>query len=73
MGQDAKALERAAHALQGSVGSFAAHAAQRAARELERIGHDGDLTHAEEAGRSLERQIERLCPVLEAMEKQEVR
>jgi CheY-like chemotaxis protein len=59
-------LVRAAHALKGSVGNFAAKDAVEAARRLEMMGHNGELTDsdgrtlAEEAFLSLEAEIARL-------------
>jgi two-component system, sensor histidine kinase and response regulator len=44
--QDAEALRQAAHALKGSVANFAAASAVDAARRLERMGKDGDLSGA---------------------------
>jgi signal transduction histidine kinase/DNA-binding response OmpR family regulator len=61
---DAKALERAAHALKSSVGNFAAHAAFQAAARLEMLGRQGDLAEAQEAYAALEQEIERLRPAL---------
>ncbi len=57
---DAKALERAAHTLKGSVGNFAARAAVEASLRLEMIGRHGDLTQAKKALVILEEEIERL-------------
>jgi CheY-like chemotaxis protein len=62
--QDAKALERAAHRLKGSVGNFAALKAFEAARQLERMGRYGDLTHATAALATLEKELSRLQPIL---------
>ncbi len=66
---DAKALEYAAHALKGSVGNFAAHAAFEAAARLEMSGRQGDLAEAQEAYAALQQEIERLKPVLEGFAK----
>jgi len=63
----ASALERAAHAMKGSVGTFSARAAMEAARELEERGRSGDLAGAEAALVKLEEEIERLMPALRAM------
>ena len=65
--QDAKALERAAHALKSSAGNFSAHPAYEAALKLERIGHGGDMASAEEACGLLERELTRLWPVIKGM------
>jgi signal transduction histidine kinase/DNA-binding response OmpR family regulator len=46
---DPSALERAAHALKGSVGNFESRAATEAAQQLELMGHTGDLTDAPDA------------------------
>jgi HPt (histidine-containing phosphotransfer) domain-containing protein len=43
---DAAALRRAAHALKGSVANFAVPAPVEAARKLEKMGMDGDLSGA---------------------------
>ncbi len=51
------------------MGIFAAASAVEAAFRLEEIGRDGDTTHAEEAYTALEREIQRLEPVLVALEK----
>lgn len=45
--QDAPGVERAAHALKGSVGNFGAEQAHRAALELEMSGRSGDLVKAQ--------------------------
>ena len=62
--QDAQTLERAAHALKGSVGNFAAQAAFEAALQLERIGRSEELAGAALALENLEREIARLTPAL---------
>jgi CheY-like chemotaxis protein/HPt (histidine-containing phosphotransfer) domain-containing protein len=51
---DATALRHAAHALKGSVANFGAPRPFEAARALERMGLDGDLSHAMKAFRELE-------------------
>jgi PAS domain S-box-containing protein len=51
--KDTEALRQAAHALKGSVANFAATPAVDAARRLERMGKDGDLSGAEAAFREL--------------------
>ena len=58
--QDAKGLERAAHALKGSVANFGARGAFESARALEMMGREGNLAGAPETFDALERQIERL-------------
>jgi HPt (histidine-containing phosphotransfer) domain-containing protein len=50
-------IQRAAHALKGSVGTFQASAAQDAASQLEMSAKDGDLAGAREAFESLLMQI----------------
>jgi len=57
---DAKAIERAAHKLKGSVGNFSAHPAFGAALKLEILGRDGRLSEAERVYAELEKEIERL-------------
>ncbi len=57
---EAKAVERAAHALKGAVGSFAAQRAFEAAFRLEVIGRSGDLRLAAEALDHLETALEDL-------------
>ncbi len=62
---DARALERAAHTLKGTVSNFAAPAATAAALRLEQMGREGNLAQAGEACAALEAEIERLRPLLE--------
>lgn len=54
---DAEALGRAAHALKGSVGNFAAKNAFAAAQRLEIMSRDGDLDTAGEACLTLESEL----------------
>lgn len=61
---DAKEIERAAHSLKGSVGSFAAKAALNSALRLEQIGKSGDLTEALGAYTTLDAEIDELKTVL---------
>jgi HPt (histidine-containing phosphotransfer) domain-containing protein len=61
---DAGALERAAHAIRGSVGNFGAPAAVEAARHLEAMARDHDLSQAPAAGANLEAEIASLVRVL---------
>ncbi len=63
-GGDARALQRAAHSLRGSVGNFGAAAAVEAAGRLETMGQRGDLAGAEEAWAALEEAVARLRPAL---------
>lgn len=62
--RDARALERAAHTLKGSVGNFGADAAFQAAFQLEKMGRSGNLTGVDEAYHALETEMERLRPAL---------
>jgi len=55
---DAIMVQRAAHALKGSVGTFQASAAQDATSELEMLAKDGDLVGARRAFERLSTQIE---------------
>jgi PAS domain S-box-containing protein len=64
---DALALERAAHALKGSVGNFAAEEAYQAALDVEYHARQGLLTGAAEACERLERAMVRLRPCIEAL------
>jgi CheY-like chemotaxis protein len=61
---DGVALQRAAHAIKGAIGNFAAEAAFEAALKLEMIGRNGGLDQAEEAYKSLEEEIEHLAEAL---------
>ncbi len=62
--REAGALERAAHTLKSAVGNFGARAAFHAAWSLEKMGRQGDLSHAPDAYQILAREIERLKPAL---------
>jgi HPt (histidine-containing phosphotransfer) domain-containing protein len=64
--QDATALRHAAHTLKGSVGNFAARLTFEAAFVLEKMGRMGDLSDASAALITLEQELARLTPVLEA-------
>jgi signal transduction histidine kinase/DNA-binding response OmpR family regulator len=64
---DALSLAKLAHALKGSVGNFSAEAAVSAARRLESMARDGDLSQAQEAYKDLEDRIERLKPELASL------
>ena len=55
---DATMVQRAAHALKGSVGTFQASAAQEAANQLEIFAKDGDLTGGRKAFATLSTQID---------------
>jgi len=61
---DAAALYRQAHTFKGMVGHFGAAEALEAARRLESLGRDGDLSGAGEVFATLERAVERLRPAL---------
>jgi len=51
---DARALERTAHGLKGSVANFGARPAVEAALRVEHLGRDQKMTEVEHALRSLE-------------------
>jgi len=51
-------VQRAAHALKGSVGTFQASAAQDAANQLELSAKDGDVVGARKAFERLSTQID---------------
>jgi CheY-like chemotaxis protein len=55
---DGKALAASAHALKGSIGLFVQQDAYQTARGLERAAAGGDLTGAQEACATLEREME---------------
>jgi len=55
---DAIMVQRAAHALKGSVGTFQASAAQDAANQLEMSAKDADLVGARKAFERLSTQID---------------
>jgi HPt (histidine-containing phosphotransfer) domain-containing protein len=61
---DGEALVYFAHALKGSVSNFVAMDAQSAARKLEQIGREGDLSDAPKALSELELALSRLTPAL---------
>jgi PAS domain S-box-containing protein len=54
---DAKALQRAAHTLKGSVGNFTAKKAFESCQRLETMGRNGDLDAAGEVCATLEREL----------------
>jgi two-component system, sensor histidine kinase and response regulator len=64
---DAAVVERVAHSLKGSVGNFAAPAAFEAAEQLETMGRTADLAGAPAVCGTLEAEIERLKPALNAV------
>ena len=57
---DGPGLQRAAHALKGSIANFAARGAFEAALRLETMGRHDELTGAKEACLSLEGEVARL-------------
>ncbi|HQU46468.1 MAG TPA: response regulator, partial [Pirellulales bacterium] len=63
---DAAALKLAAHTLKGSLGNFAAAQAVAAAKRLELMGKQSDLSEAPQALAALERELDRFMPELEA-------
>jgi HPt (histidine-containing phosphotransfer) domain-containing protein len=65
--QDAKALERSAHGLKGSVANFGAPTAVESARNLEYMGRDSKLDHAPLELRNLEQTLAALKLELEAL------
>jgi PAS domain S-box-containing protein len=69
---DARGLERAAHALKGSAGNFAARATMEAAWQLELMGCTGDLTRANQACVTLEAEMQRLQGALENLRRKVV-
>ncbi len=70
---NARAVERAAHKLKGSVGNFAAPPAFEAALKLEVMGRTGSLSEAEPAYGALEKEIKRLKSALANLSELEVR
>ena len=62
--RDGEALRRAAHALKGAAANFDADHVVDAARRLEEIGRDGDLTGHEAVWRTLTVEIDRLLSTL---------
>lgn len=65
--RDATGIERKAHSLKGSVSTFGAGAAFQAALELERLGHNRDLTQVDTNLHRFETSFELLCAELEAL------
>ena len=71
--RDGKVLERAAHALKGSVGYFAAQAAYEAALKLEMMNHKGDLRGVDTACAALEEEVNQVRRALSDLRKEVVR
>jgi signal transduction histidine kinase/DNA-binding response OmpR family regulator len=67
--RDAEALQRAAHALRGSVGNFGANTAFAASQRLEDIGRTRDLDVADEACVALESELSLLSGELRKLVK----
>lgn len=65
--RDAKALERSAHSLKGSVGNFGAALAHHAALTLEMAARKGELESVDAALAHLEDALGALQPRLEAL------
>ncbi len=65
---DAKSLERAAHALKGSVGNFVIPTAVKAAQTLETMGREGNLAAADTAYAVLQEEIAGLVQVFQRLE-----
>jgi PAS domain S-box-containing protein len=63
---DAAALRLSAHTLKGSLGNFAAARAVEAAKRLEIMGKQGDLSDAAQALAVLESELDRFLPELVA-------
>ncbi|MCS7025574.1 MAG: Hpt domain-containing protein [Bryobacteraceae bacterium] len=65
--RDAKAIERTAHSLKGSVGNFAASTAYQSALALEIVGRTGKLEEAEQTLKALETALADLLPEMERL------
>src|SRR5262249_56867059 len=63
-GKETAGVRRVAHTIKGSMGQFGAQAAFTAAQRLEMMGREGKLAGAEEACAELEKELERVQPVL---------
>ena len=61
---DAQAIERASHALRGSMQNLGAVPAARAASALEDVGRSGDLARADQSLACLHQEFERLVSAL---------
>jgi two-component system sensor histidine kinase/response regulator len=62
--KDAALVQRLAHTVKGALGQFGAQAAFESARRLETLGQDNNLTEGEAALAGLEKELDRLHPVL---------
>ena len=62
--EDLAGLERAAHSLKGSVGTFGARRMFDAAFELEKTARSGDLAECRRLSAALEAEMESLKPEL---------
>ncbi len=62
---NAEAVHRAAHSLKGEVSYLAAAGATQAARRLEDLGHEGNLSVVSEAIRVMERELDQLRQAIE--------
>jgi PAS domain S-box-containing protein len=65
---DAQGLERAAHALKGSVGNFVIPTAVKAAQTLETMGREGNLAAADTAYAVLQEEIAGIVQVFQRLE-----
>ena len=65
---DPKGLERAAHALKGSVGNFVIPTAVKAAQTLENMGRKGNLAAADTAYAVLQQEIAGFVQILQNLE-----
>jgi two-component system, sensor histidine kinase and response regulator len=61
---DAKLVERAAHSIKGSTGTFSAKRASEVARHLEALGREGRLAEFPAAAAALEHELELLFAAL---------
>jgi two-component system, sensor histidine kinase and response regulator len=64
---DAKAVERTAHSLKGSVANFGARSAVDAAFRIESMGRDRELSEVAQVLQTLEVALAELRPELEAL------
>lgn len=62
---DPREVQRVAHMLKGAVSNYGAETATDLALIIERMGREGDLTHASVALRELSQSMDRLRPSLE--------